>query len=140
MSKCQVVTDLVAENTLNETTLVASPERPAAGTVSAGRALARPRRLAAVLTVAALAALVVTGIATRQGVGILPNSVTYLMASKNLASNGTLEVLGRDGRLVQLTHFPPLYPILLSVAPAAGLDPLVWARCLNAVFFAAPRK
>ena len=123
MSKCLVVTDLVAENTLNRSATVSPP--------------ARSSKRIAVLAVAALAALVVTGIATRNGIGILPNSVTYLMASKSLASQGTFEVLGRDGRLVPMTHFPPFYPILLSVAPAAGLDLLAWARCLNAVFFAA---
>jgi hypothetical protein len=94
-------------------------------------------------TFALLALLSLAGVlalldATRAGVGISPDSTVYLGAARNLSDGRGLTAL--DGRTLTpapLTHYPPLYPTLLSiVAAASGAgDPLHVARWINVLLF-----
>jgi 4-amino-4-deoxy-L-arabinose transferase-like glycosyltransferase len=54
------------------------------------------------------------------GIGISPDSVNYLSASKSFLINGVF--LGYDGSA--LTHWPPLFPIILSGLSYLGINPL----------------
>jgi hypothetical protein len=89
------------------------------------------------LTVAAISAGSVLLFATRWGIGVSYDSVFYLSAADNLLHGYGLSRLGGGGEVIPLTHFPPLYPLVL----AAGGWVLPWsssvvARWLAAALFA----
>jgi hypothetical protein len=74
---------------------------------------------------------------TPWGIGISTDSVTYLMAARNLSAGLGLSLWTGSSSTQPLTHFPPLYPLLLAGMARLGLDPLAAARGLNALLFAA---
>lgn len=83
-------------------------------------------------------AVLATLYATSLGVGLSPDSVTYIAVARNLLhGRGLVESLGTpDG--VLLTHFPPLFPALLAgLGFAWQADPIEIARYLNALLFGA---
>ena len=69
-----------------------------------------------------------TFVATRHGVGVGPDAVTYLSAAHNLA-HGTRFADFTGG---PLTHFPPVFPALLALGDWAGSSLLSAARVINA--------
>lgn len=74
---------------------------------------------------------------TPWGIGVSTDSVTYLMAARNLLAGNGLSLWAGNLNLQPLTHFPPFYPLLLAGMASLGIDPLVGARGLGAVLFAA---
>jgi len=69
---------------------------------------------------------------TAGGIGVSPDSTIYIDTAQNLlAGNGFV------ARGAPMTHYPPLYPILLAVSGSFGSDILESARYLNALLFAA---
>jgi hypothetical protein len=93
--------------------------------------------------VAASAALAAAGaiglsVMTRWGIGTSPDSAGYLVAARSLAASGGA-VLFREGLpgAVALTHYAPLYSLLLSAGGLFGVDPYDFTRWLNAALFAA---
>ena len=52
---------------------------------------------------------------SRRGVGVSPDSVTYLEAATNLHEGRGLVASAPDGGLQPLSHYPPLYPVVLSL-------------------------
>ena len=80
----------------------------------------------------AIAVSIVYLTTARYGIGLTPDSITYFSVARNLASNGWL--VSYDGQI--LSEFPPGYPILLAVLKVIlGVDPMISARHLNAIFF-----
>ena len=73
--------------------------------------------------------------ATKWGIGISPDSVTYLDAARNLLEgHGFSYQIGAE--LQPLTNYPPLYPAVLAVISfVSNLDVLQLARGLNALIF-----
>lgn len=67
---------------------------------------------------------------TPLGIGVSPDSVTYIDTARNLLSGKGLQ----SGDM-PLTHFPPMYPIALAVSGLWGSDPLPGARWLHAILF-----
>ncbi len=94
-----------------------------------------PRRRAATwsITVGLVGAALVWRI-TPHGAGLSPDSVYYIAAARwALAGEGVRSLEGGP-----LTHFPPIYPIVLAAAGwVSRSDPLDAARWLNAALFAA---
>lgn len=96
-----------------------------------------PGRRDALLALAvAIAAVAVAGFATRDGVGLSPDSLEYLGVARNLRHGHGLTV--PFGAITEepfpgaaMTGFPPLHPILLA-AGGAGLD---WARALGLLLY-----
>jgi hypothetical protein len=76
-------------------------------------------------------------LSTRSGVGVHPDTVTYVEAAQNLLNGVGLRVLSDDGEFTVLTHFPPLYSIVLALFGLIGWDPLSGARWMNSFLFAA---
>jgi len=70
---------------------------------------------------------------SRHGIGVSPDSVTYLTVARNLASGHGL-VDPRDGAL--LVTFPPLYPAMLALGEIAGGGAFETARWLSAAALA----
>ena len=99
------------------------------------------RRMGAFAAVALLGLAGILGavIVTRSGAGLDADSITYLDAAQNLAAGRGLaltpglSVESNPLGFVPLTHHPPLFPALLAVFQAAGIDPLAGARWLNAL-------
>lgn len=86
----------------------------------------------------ALAGVFVMLLATRPGIGVYPDSISYFDAARNLASGrGLVIISGTGNELVPLTHYPPLYSSLLALASALGVTLETAARWLNAMLFGA---
>lgn len=93
----------------------------------------RPRPVSLLAVLVPLAAGAVVLLATRHGAGISADSSLYVGAAESvLRGEGFRMPFGYEGP-APLTHFPPLYPLLLA-AGGAGAG---WARVLGAVLFAA---
>jgi Dolichyl-phosphate-mannose-protein mannosyltransferase len=68
---------------------------------------------------------------TAQGPGVSPDSTTYIHAAKSVLAGDGFVVSGEP-----MTHFPPVYPLLLSLAATfASGDVLYGARLLHALLF-----
>lgn len=70
------------------------------------------------------------------GIGIDSDGVVFLSGAQNLLRGKGLQAL-LDGTLAPLTHFPPLYPLLLAAVKTTDLTSLAGARWLNICLFAA---
>lgn len=69
------------------------------------------------------------------GIGIRTDSVAYIWAAQNLVKGIGLGRLTGAGTLKPMTHWPPLYSILLAGAQLTGTDVFVSARWLGALLF-----
>lgn len=67
--------------------------------------------------------------ATPWGIGVSPDSAGYLHQARMLNSGGGLAALG--------SQWPPIYPVILAGTAVFTDDPLVGARALNMLLFAA---
>ncbi|HID53936.1 MAG TPA: hypothetical protein EYP41_18100 [Anaerolineae bacterium] len=78
-------------------------------------------------------------LATRQGIGISPDSVVYIGAARNLADGAGLTVPfgGAPGAANPMVSRAPFYAILIAGSGLAGIDPLAGARWINAFLFGA---
>ena len=70
------------------------------------------------------------------GIGVRSDSVAYLWSARNLAHGVGLGRLNGTGRLKPLTHWPPFYPVVLSIFEKGGINALDGARWLGAGLFA----
>ncbi len=70
---------------------------------------------------------------TPLGLDVGYDSVFYLSAAENLLQGDGLSRLSGGGEVIPLTHFPPLYPLLISALGLVGLEPAVAARWLSAL-------
>jgi hypothetical protein len=91
----------------------------------------------ATYVILALATLgvVFVAISTRWGVGISPDSVAYIGGARNLVAGLGYTMPGNDiiGNH-PITHYPPFYSLLLAGGGHIGIDPIVVARLINALF------
>jgi len=84
--------------------------------------------LLAVLAIAGVAAVLY---GTAAGAHISPDSTSYIGAARSLLAGRGLTVAGRVWG--PLTHYPPLFSVLLALGGMVGPDPAVVARWLNAL-------
>lgn len=90
------------------------------------------------ITVAGLALVMIIGIGVviystqNWGIGVSPDSVTYLDAGNNFYEQLALTARGNT-----LTHYPPLYPLLLAGTRLGTDSTLVGARWLNILMLGA---
>lgn len=67
---------------------------------------------------------------TAEGVGVSPDSIVYIEAVKDVLTGRGLSVGGAP-----MTHYPPLYPLLLAGVALFQPDVLEAARWLHAILF-----
>jgi 4-amino-4-deoxy-L-arabinose transferase-like glycosyltransferase len=70
------------------------------------------------------------------GIGIRSDSVAYIWSARNLAGGSGLGRPDGMGNFKPMTHWPPLYPLLLAFFEILGLDVIEGARWLGAFLFA----
>jgi Dolichyl-phosphate-mannose-protein mannosyltransferase len=77
--------------------------------------------------------------ATRNGMSLLPfDSMTYLNTARNILSgHGFYENNYDDFGRTAMTHYAPLYPAVLALISAFGVEPMSAARLLNSLLFGA---
>jgi hypothetical protein len=89
-----------------------------------------------------LAALGVVGMAlvlqvTRDGVDLTSDSIVYINAARNLLAGRGLSRLSGIGGAVPMTHFPPLYSLVLAGLQILGMEAPAAARLVNSLAFGA---
>jgi hypothetical protein len=89
-----------------------------------------------------ISALVLVGVAgliilTRQGIGTSPDSVVYLGSARNLLDGYGLSVPYGPAINLPMTHYPPLYPLLIALSGAFSADLLQGARVIHILLFGA---
>ena len=100
--------------------------------------LARRALLPGLVGLSALAGMILLAQATQHGIGVTPDSVSYLEAARNFAAGRGVTTAEEDGsQLRPLTRFPPFYPISLAAIARIGPDFLDAARWLNLVLLGA---
>ncbi len=87
------------------------------------------------LSLVSLAGVLILLWLTRWGIAINNDSTVYLASALNYSRGAGLSEWADVGQLKPMTHFPPLYPLLLAYAYKLGLDILVASRWLNALLF-----
>jgi hypothetical protein len=70
------------------------------------------------------------------GIGIRTDSVAYLWSSENLAKGIGLGRLDGAGNFRPYTHWPPLYPIVLTIPRLLGFNGMESARSIGALCIA----
>jgi 4-amino-4-deoxy-L-arabinose transferase-like glycosyltransferase len=91
------------------------------------------------------ALLLVTGIAgtlllryvTPYGLGLFNDSSAYIGGASNILNGNGYTRLAGDGTYKPVTNNPPMYPFMLIIAFLLGLQPLIAAWWISALFFAA---
>lgn len=84
------------------------------------------------LALLGLAAVAVQLYSTRLGIGLSFDPVVYLTVAGNLLKGRGLTQAGQT-----LSHFPPLYPLLLALSGGLAGDLDLGARLLNALLWGA---
>lgn len=83
-----------------------------------------------------LAGFALIWLSTPWGIGVGYDSIFYLSAADNLLSGQGLSRLDGYGNVIPLTHFPPLYSLLLAgLSFITGFSTDLAARILAAIFF-----
>jgi hypothetical protein len=93
-------------------------------------------RLFAILALA-LYGIVSVSLATRNGVGVSPDSIAYLTAAGHARDGEPMTVMSWEGVPVALTHYPPLYPLVVGLLARTGIDMLTVVRGLDVLCFPA---
>jgi 4-amino-4-deoxy-L-arabinose transferase-like glycosyltransferase len=88
------------------------------------------RKLAALLSLCGLSAAILIYWATPYGPGVSPDSTIYIGTARSLLEGRGFESCGAP-----MTHYPPVYPILLAAAGTLGRDLLQSSRALHAILF-----
>jgi hypothetical protein len=103
-----------------------------------GRPLCRPSTTVYSFSILGLALLGVLAIdlLSPWRIGISPDSSVYLEGATNLVARGALVTVDAEGRPVPITHFPPLYPLVLAAIGMTGVDVVVAAKWLSSTLFA----
>ena len=74
-------------------------------------------------------------LSTPWGIGVSPDSVTYIGGARSLVAGSGFSMKTTFGAIEPITHFPPLYSMLLSLSGFFSVDPMAGARWINALLF-----
>jgi 4-amino-4-deoxy-L-arabinose transferase-like glycosyltransferase len=91
---------------------------------------ARPRLAVILLLLVAAGACTLVWANTRWGVGLRGDSYAYISGARNLADGLGYSRISGGGEVKPITHFPPLFSLLLAAPELAGVDAVDAARAL----------
>jgi len=94
--------------------------------------ISRLTYLIALLLLAA-ASVAVVCYATREGMGLSVDSDQYLQAARQIRAGRGVTLPTPDGGMRPLTHFPPLYPLVLAGTSRLGTELETAARVVNVI-------
>jgi hypothetical protein len=95
----------------------------------------RPALVIVVLACIGIAAAMLLLVATPRGLGMGGDSYYYVSGARGLLAGQGFARPAADGSFRPITHFPPLYSLLLAVIGGMGADMLPGARVANVVLF-----
>jgi len=96
----------------------------------------RQNQLSIFLALIALGGAILMWNSTPLGIGVGYDSVFYLSAADNFLNGSSLSRFDGYGNVIPLTHFPPLYPLILAAFSFITQAPAdIVARWLSVVFF-----
>ena len=72
---------------------------------------------------------------TPGGIGIYSDSLVYVGVARNLLRGQGVTYFDDNGQMAPVTHYAPLYPLMISGLGLAGIDPLDGVRWVNALLF-----
>jgi 4-amino-4-deoxy-L-arabinose transferase-like glycosyltransferase len=75
-------------------------------------------------------------LATHLGIGLYPDSIVYIGIARSILNGDGVRFLNDVGEIAPVTQYPPLYPLMIAVFGALGLDPLDGARWISMLFYA----
>jgi 4-amino-4-deoxy-L-arabinose transferase-like glycosyltransferase len=96
----------------------------------------RPLLCAIVLGLAVLGFVGII-LCTPGGIGLYSDSVVYVGIARNLLRGEGVTYFDDNGQMAAVTHYAPLYPLIVSAVGLMGIDPLEGARWVNALLFGA---
>ncbi len=85
----------------------------------------------------AVAAMFAMHYATPAGAGLANDSAAYIGGARSILAGTGYSDVWLDSELEPITHYPPLYPLLLTGFGSVGIDPLRAARIANILFYGA---
>ena len=96
-----------------------------------------PRKRILMIGTAALAILAMSlvHISTPAGAGLANDSAAYVGGARSILAGTGYSDVWLDSSLEPITHYPPLFSIILSAIGVFGIDPLRSVRVLNILFF-----
>jgi len=103
---------------------------------TARNGLSAPWRAYAIFGLLAAIGVAAVLFSTTWGIGLTPDSLTYVGAARNLLAGNGLSSSTSTGNLQPMVMYPPLFPLLIAATGLFG-DPLEGARYLNALIFGA---
>ncbi|MBE9523896.1 MAG: glycosyltransferase family 39 protein [Chloroflexi bacterium] len=96
----------------------------------------RQKQISIILVLIALGGVIIMWVSTPWGIGVGYDSVFYLSAADNFLNGSGLSRFDGYGNIIPLTHFPPLYPLILAALSfITGAPTDIGARWLSVVFF-----
>lgn len=90
----------------------------------------RPRLTVLLIVLVAVGAGMLVWANTRWGVGLRGDSYAYVSGARSLAAGLGYSRVSGGGEIKPITHFPPLFSLLLAAPQAAGVDAVDSARGL----------
>ena len=74
---------------------------------------------------------------TRWGIGVSPDSTIYIESARNIVNGHGYALVSNNNKVSPITHFPPLFSLIISLFAFLGMDVLEAARLLNSFIFVA---
>lgn len=88
-----------------------------------------------ILLTLAFAGVTLLYLATPFGAGLINDSIAYVAGARALLQGRGYSEIWLASALEPITHYPPLFSLVLAGLGALGLEPLLAARWLNAALF-----
>ncbi len=88
-----------------------------------------------ILSFLTMCAFAIIYYANVQAVGVTPDSAIYIASAKSLLNGEGLTIPTAIDQPIPMTHFAPLYPALIALFGASGLDLNIVAKWINLFLF-----